>query len=426
MFDTPSTVLLGVTLAVILALPSDEQVRYPGHKVVTVVPEYEEQVKVILEQRDEFKVDLWNEPKRLGVPVLIRLIPDVAHKVESRLANANLTCLVVYENLQSAIEFEHAQNKRQYRQYGNKISGSGLNLGRYHNLEEIYDYIQNIVAAYPNISSVMNIGKTYEDRSILGIKISGGTSSEKPVIFLEFGIHAREWISPATGIWIINELITTYSTNSNIKELVDVYEWQIIPSANPDGYSYTWTNDRMWRKTRSRIVSNWCRGVDPNRNFDVDFCGEGTSKDPCSEIYCGEYAFSEKETQAIRDALLAIKSQIKAFFSFHSYSQLWMIPYGYTTAKVPNYNNLMRISQAAVDAIYRVHGTSYEYGPITTGLYKVSGSSLDWSYDKADVKIGFALELRDTGRYGFLLPKEQIIPTAEETWAGIQASIRAI
>ncbi|XP_022243171.1 carboxypeptidase A1-like [Limulus polyphemus] len=86
----------------------------------------------------------------------------------------------------------------------------------------------------------------------------------------------------------------------------------------------------------------------------------------------------------------------------------------------------MRISKVGVDAIYNVHRTSYKYGPIATIIYKAAGSSLDWAYDKAGVKVGFALELRDTGRYGFLLPKEQIIPTAEETWAGIQASIRAI
>ncbi|XP_076358373.1 carboxypeptidase B-like [Tachypleus tridentatus] len=425
MFALSGWSLLCAILVVTVALPPDGRVDYTGYKVIRVVPEEKDQTTVILNLRQEYQVDLWNEPYYLGVPVLIRVAPGVAQNVESKLMDANLPFTVVYEDLQSVVQMEYAQNKPQY---SSEMPASSFSFGIYHTLEEIYAYIQNIASANSNIATTMNIGNTYENRPILGIKISGGSSSNKPVIFLEFGIHSREWVSTATGVWIINELITKYSTDRIIKELVDTYEWQIIPSANPDGYSYTWTNDRMWRKTRSKSKNSmfWCRGADPNRNFDVDFCGAGTSRDPCSEIYCGDAPFSETEARAIRDAILAVKSRIKAYFGVHSFSQLWMIPYGYTSALPHDYNNLMRISKAGVDAIYSVHRTSYKYGPIATIIYKAAGSSLDWTYDKAGVKVGFALELRDTGRYGFLLPKEQIIPTAEETWAGIQASIKEI
>lgn len=50
---------------------------------------------------------------------------------------------------------------------------------------------------------------------------------------------------------------------------------------------------------------------------------------------------------------------------------------------------------------------------------QASGGSIDWSYDYG-IKYSFAFELRDTGRYGFLLPAAQIIPTAEETWLGLK------
>lgn len=55
-----------------------------------------------------------------------------------------------------------------------------------------------------------------------------------------------------------------------------------------------------------------------------------------------------------------------------------------------------------------------------------AGGSSDWAYDTAGVQMAFALELRDTGNYGFLLPADQIIPVGEETWAGIVAAIKAI
>lgn len=35
------------------------------------------------------------------------------------------------------------------------------------------------------------------------------------------------------------------------------------------------------------------------------------------------------------------------------------------------------------------------------------------------VKYSYAVELRDTGRHGFLLPEDEILPSSEETFAGV-------
>jgi len=50
-------------------------------------------------------------------------------------------------------------------------------------------------------------------------------------------------------------------------------------------------------------------------------------------------------------------------------------------------------------------------------LYIASGSSTDWAHGEAGIGFTTSMELRDTGLNGFLLPADQIIPTAEETWA---------
>ena len=55
-----------------------------------------------------------------------------------------------------------------------------------------------------------------------------------------------------------------------------------------------------------------------------------------------------------------------------------------------------------------------------------SGSSDDWVKAVAGVKYSFTLELRDDGKYGFLLPAESILPTAEETLNGINEIILKI
>ena len=46
---------------------------------------------------------------------------------------------------------------------------------------------------------------------------------------------------------------------------------------------------------------------------------------------------------------------------------------------------------------------------------------MDWAHGVAGIKYSFSLELRDRGRYGFFLPRNLIVPTAEETFTGLLA-----
>lgn len=53
-----------------------------------------------------------------------------------------------------------------------------------------------------------------------------------------------------TVAYLAQGLLTNYTTNSDVKAIVDYFQWIIIPIVNADGYVYTWTTDRMWRKNR--------------------------------------------------------------------------------------------------------------------------------------------------------------------------------
>ncbi|XP_037539214.1 carboxypeptidase A2 [Nematolebias whitei] len=196
---------------------------------------------------------------------------------------------------------------------------------------------------------------------------------------------------------------------------MDIY---MLILANPDGYVYTYTNDRMWRKTRSQTPGSVCRGVDPNRNWDAGFGGPGASKNPCSDSYHGPFAHSEIEVKNIVN-LVKSHGNFKAFISVHAYSQLLMYPYGYSCGSVPHQSELDSVSKAAAQKLTSLYGTWYKVGSICNIIYQASGGSIDWSYD-VGIKYSFAFELRDTGRFGFILPADQIIPTASETWLALK------
>ena len=84
-------------------------------------------------------------------------------------------------------------------------------------------------------------------------------------MWIDSGIHAREWISPAVGTWMLNELV---ENNDAHPHLLDNLDWYFLPSHNPDGYRKSHVDDRMWRKTTTHYENNQCQGTDANRNFD--------------------------------------------------------------------------------------------------------------------------------------------------------------
>ena len=144
-----------------------------------------------------------------------------------------------------------------------------------------------MVTKFPEKISVTSFGKSFEKRNLtliristptIGVKSNGQKRNRlKPIIYIQGGIHAREWISPATVIYLINVFAQFSDSDPTIKKLTDYFEFWFVPIVNPDGYEYTHTHNRFWRKTRSIIPGNEpCVGVDLNRNFDYHWGGKFT------------------------------------------------------------------------------------------------------------------------------------------------------
>jgi len=299
-----------------------------------------------------------------------------------------------------------------------------FSLVHYNTFEDVEAYLKQVNETNP-YATLASLGKSVEGRDLWQLKISVGPG--KPAVWLDFNIHAREWITCATGLYGVDLFSNNYGTNADVTSLLDKYDLYIMVINNPDGYVFTFSTDRMWRKNRNKYDGDACYGIDINRNFDDHFGGEGTSNIACSETYHGPSPASEPETQATQNGILSLIDSVKLniLFSIHSYSQLWMYPYGWTSAPSPDADELDRVAKVGVDALTAVHGTKYTYGPVSTTIYPAASTTIDYSYAQG-VVYSYTIELRDTGEYGFLLPEDQITPTAEETWAGIIASVLAI
>ena len=100
--------------------------------------------------------------------------------------------------------------------------------------------MKELAASHPNLVSLQSIGKSYEGRDLLMIKISSGGSGN-PAVLVDAGIHAREWIAPAMALYIINQLVENNAKNSDLTTGLD---WYILPVLNPDGYEYSHTSVR--------------------------------------------------------------------------------------------------------------------------------------------------------------------------------------
>ncbi|ELK24444.1 Carboxypeptidase A4 [Myotis davidii] len=364
---------------------------------------------------DNLKLNLWKSSCSLGHPVDV-LVPAVSlQPVEFFLKSQGLDYSVTIEDLQALLDKE--DEEMQYNQEQER-SSNNFNYGAYHSLEAIYQEMDSIAGDFPDLASRVKIGHSFEDRPMYVLKFSTGKGSQRPAIWLNAGIHSREWISQATAMWTARKIVSDYGKDPAITSILEKMDIFLLPVANPDGYVHTHTENRLWRKTRSLRPGSPCIGVDPNRNWNASFAGKGASANPCSEVYHGPHANSEVEVKSVVD-FIQQHGGFKCFIDLHSYSQLLMYPYAYTANEAADADELDEVARRAATALASLSGTQYRVGPSATTVYQASGSSVDWAYDNG-IKYAFTFELRDTGHYGFLLPADQIIPTAEETWLGLK------
>uniref|UniRef100_A0A0R3RFF9 Peptidase_M14 domain-containing protein n=1 Tax=Elaeophora elaphi TaxID=1147741 RepID=A0A0R3RFF9_9BILA len=364
-------------------------------------------------------IDVWAKPNMYRNHADVLVAPEFLDAFLSLLKMRGISDIqIVASDIQKEIDRErrdlaYAMRHRSQRSVGGN-SLSDFNLLAYHRYDEIVEYLETLSRLYPDLAEVFNITRTYEGRDLIGIKI-GVQASYKPAVFIDAGVHAREWIAPAVALYIISKLVTEYAKDPDLTDMVNKFDWYIVPVANPDGYEYSMTTDRLWRKTRSRnvTVNKWCVGADANRNWGYRWGEAGANRSPCSNIYPGSAAFSEAETAGIRDFITYNIFDLKVYVSLHSYGQLFLAPWGYTSDKPNNYYDQKQAASLAVEAIRKKTGAKYNYGTISELMYPASGTSIDYMQNKG-VPYIYGIELRPDdadNNFGFTIPAQFIEPT---------------
>ncbi|MEW6199966.1 MAG: M14 family zinc carboxypeptidase [Planctomycetota bacterium] len=390
------------------AQDADQPVRFDGHKFVRVAVQSLEQLDAI----HALDVILMSDAEGVGLVDFV-----VSPQALAGLDALGVSYKVLNDDIQKDIDAERARLAAA-PEVDPRDRGW---FDDYKTNDQILQFIDAWTATYPNlVSAKYQIGTSWEGRPIYAVTITGpvGNPSAKPGICFNGTCHAREWISPMTVLYSMDRLLREYATDPEVRNLLDKLTFYVCVVTNPDGYLYSWSTNRLWRKTR-RNNGDGSYGVDWNRNFAKGWGGSGSSGTPSSDTYRGTAPFSEPETQAFRDYVLA-HPNIRAHIDFHSYSQLVMWPFGYASLEPPEPDRtaMRTLGTDMTTAIYSVHQVTYT-PQACYQLYLASGVSIDWVYD-ATGAFSWTIELRDTGEYGFQLPANQIIPTGEEIYAAVR------
>ncbi|MFF1560360.1 M14 family metallopeptidase [Streptomyces sp. NPDC058279] len=288
----------------------------------------------------------------------------------------------------------------------------------YHNYAEAMSEINQRIAQYPAIMSKQVIGKSYQGRDIIAIKISDnvGTDEAEPEVLFTHHQHAREHLTVEMALYLLKEFGSKYGSDARVTDMVNSREIWIVPDLNPDGGEYDIASGsyRSWRKNRQPNSGSSAVGTDLNRNWNYKWgCCGGSSGSKGSETYRGSAGESAPEVKVVADfvrsRVVGGKQQIKAAIDFHTYSELVMWPFGWT------YNDTAPGMTADDLAAYKKIGTGMAASNGYTAeqssdLYITDGTIDDWLWgDQKIFAYTFEMYPSDTGGGGGFYPPDEVI-----------------
>jgi carboxypeptidase T len=287
----------------------------------------------------------------------------------------------------------------------------------YHNYAEMTTEINQALTDHPTLLSRRVIGTSYQGRQIVALKISDnvGTDENEPEVLFTAHQHAREHLTVEMALYLVRLFTDEYATDTRVRNLVNSREIWIVPDMNPDGgeYDIATGSYRSWRKNRQPNSGSSNVGTDLNRNWNYNWgCCGGSSGSTGSETYRGASAESSPEVRVVADfvrtRVVGGKQQIVTNIDFHTFSELVLWPYGYTTSNTQpgmtqdEYNTFATLGQQMA----ATNGYTPEQA---SDLYITDGTIDDWLWGVQRIwSYTFEMYPASGGLSGFYPPDEVI------------------
>lgn len=277
--------------------------------------------------------------------------------------------------------------------------------------------VQRTASTYPHLAQARSIGHTVQNRPIMAIRLTNEkVAGDKPQVLFHATTHAREWVATEVAMRLMDYLVSNYGSDGRVTTLLDTTEIWIIPVVNPDGYQYTFTDERLWRKNLRDNDGDGnitlADGVDLNRNYDSHwgYDNEGSSPIWSDGTYRGPAPNSEPETQALINFIAG--NDFEFALSYHTYGNLILYPWGWQV-QTPSLDDPIFVAQAGTDAnpaiVDSIIGQGYDPG-VGADLYITNGEFTDWAYDKLGIPA-YTVELTPGAVpgdfYGFEFPDDE-------------------
>ena len=309
---------------------------------------------------------------------------------------------------------------RTVRQFAARQALNGFNVWRsYDEPGGFRDQMYQAARENPRIAKLVRIGRTLQGREILALKLTHNArrtrDGKRPAVLHSSTQHAREWIACEVNRRLMFHYIDGWrSGDRNTRRLLQKNELWFVLVANPDGYQYTFTNERLWRKNlrdnNGDGQTTVGDGVDPNRNWPAHFKydEEGSSKIPSSDTYRGPAANSEAETQALKGLLDRVDFEFH--INWHSAGQWLLYPEGWqigtATADDPIYFALSgNLDEPAIP--------EFHPGLSSDVLYVTNGETTDYAHSERGT-LAWTPELSEgCDGCGFVFPDDDALVQAE-------------
>lgn len=174
--------------------------------------------------------------------------PNAQAQFTQSLLSSALSHVLIIDNVERTLQLERseAHQYRQLRRNSPSPHASAASpriisdFNHFWSFDEIDQYVSALERLHPQLVSTETIGNSSESRPLRIVNISlhgrGQIDGTRPIVFVDAGIHAREWVAHHAGLYILKQLVENAEDNLRILENIDVV---VLPLVNPDGYEYS-------------------------------------------------------------------------------------------------------------------------------------------------------------------------------------------